>query len=74
MDLPNRQSIRLKNYDYSQAGLYFITICTQKRICTLSDIRRGGALLRPQNGICTLSDSRACGALLRPQGFSRIEI
>ncbi|KPA15998.1 hypothetical protein MHK_003803 [Candidatus Magnetomorum sp. HK-1] len=25
----NRNSIRLKNYDYSQTGLYFITICTQ---------------------------------------------
>lgn len=23
-----RRSIRLKNYDYSKAGLYFITICT----------------------------------------------
>ncbi|MBF0200971.1 MAG: Fic family protein [Desulfamplus sp.] len=30
--LPNRQSIRLKNYDYSQPGYYFITICTQERI------------------------------------------
>jgi putative transposase len=25
--LPQRKSIRLKGYDYSQAGLYFITIC-----------------------------------------------
>ena len=24
----NRQSIRLKGYDYSKAGMYFITICT----------------------------------------------
>jgi hypothetical protein len=31
---PNRhhcQSIRLKGYDYSQAGAYFITLCTQGR-------------------------------------------
>lgn len=28
---PNRKSIRLKGYDYSQAGLYFITICCQDR-------------------------------------------
>ena len=27
----NRQSIRLKKYDYSQKGLYFITIVTQGR-------------------------------------------
>ena len=26
-----RKSIRLKGYDYSQAGLYFITICVQNR-------------------------------------------
>ncbi len=27
----NRKSIRLKGYDYSKAGLYFITICTNHR-------------------------------------------
>src|SRR5690606_30836250 len=27
----NRRSIRLKGYDYSQAGLYFITICCNRR-------------------------------------------
>ena len=28
----NRQSIRLMGYDYSQAGFYYITICTQDMI------------------------------------------
>ena len=27
----NRQSIRLKGYDYSQPGFYYVTICTQDR-------------------------------------------
>ena len=27
----HRRSIRLKGYDYSQSGLYFITICTKNR-------------------------------------------
>ena len=27
----NRRSIRLRNYDYSDAGLYFITLCTADR-------------------------------------------
>ncbi|MGN1133052.1 MAG: hypothetical protein ACI4RN_01205 [Oscillospiraceae bacterium] len=31
MDLPKRKQIRLKNYDYSQNGMYFITICTKDR-------------------------------------------
>ena len=30
-DLHHRRSIRLKEYDYSQAGAYFITICTHQR-------------------------------------------
>ena len=29
MNLPKRKHPRLKNYDYSQNGYYFITICTQ---------------------------------------------
>ena len=33
-----RKSIRLKGYDYSQAGLYFITICCQNRACLFGDI------------------------------------
>ena len=33
-----RRSIRLKGYDYSQAGAYFITICTQKRECLFGEI------------------------------------
>lgn len=33
-----RHSIRLKNYDYSQSGLYFTTICTQNRLCIFGDM------------------------------------
>jgi putative transposase len=29
--LPKRRSTRLKDYDYSQNGAYFITICVEKR-------------------------------------------
>jgi len=36
-----RKSIRLKGYDYSQAGLYFITICVQNRACLLGNIIDG---------------------------------
>ena len=34
----HRKSIRLKSYDYSQEGLYFITICCQDRICRFGEI------------------------------------
>ncbi len=30
-ELPKRKQVRLKDYDYSQNGYYFITICTHNR-------------------------------------------
>ena len=30
-DIHHRRSIRLKNYDYSSNGMYFVTICAQNR-------------------------------------------
>ena len=35
-DLPKRKSARLKNFDYSSNGVYFITICTENRANILS--------------------------------------
>ncbi|WP_070962237.1 transposase [Desulfococcus multivorans] len=37
----NRRSIRLHGYDYSRAGAYFVTICTQNRECLFGDIVAG---------------------------------
>ena len=37
-DLHIRQSIRLKAYDYSKAGTYFVTIVTQDRLCLFGDV------------------------------------
>lgn len=37
-----RKEIRLKNYDYSQNGLYFITICTKDKIPYLYEIESVG--------------------------------
>ncbi len=34
----HRRSIRLKGYDYSQEGAYFVTICVQDRNCLFGDI------------------------------------
>ncbi|MBQ6701888.1 MAG: hypothetical protein IJN17_02930, partial [Clostridia bacterium] len=35
-----RKPTRVKNYDYSSVGAYFITICTQNRKQILSEIIR----------------------------------
>jgi REP element-mobilizing transposase RayT len=37
-DKHHRRSIRLKEYDYSQVGAYFITICTYNGECVLGDV------------------------------------
>ena len=37
----NRRSLRLKEYDYSLAGVYFITACTQNRECLFGEIKNG---------------------------------
>ena len=37
----HRKNIRLKEYDYSMPGAYFITICTHEKQCILSDIIDG---------------------------------
>lgn len=37
-EINHRKSIRLKNYNYSSEGAYFITICTQNRKEILSKI------------------------------------
>ena len=44
-NLPNRQSIRLKSYDYSQHGSYFITLVTQDRIHLFGKIEDGKMIL-----------------------------
>ena len=40
----HRRSIRLKGYDYSQAGAYFITICAQNREGLFGEIDEGGEM------------------------------
>jgi len=40
----HRKSIRLKGYDYSRSGLYFITICTQNREYLFGEIAVGADL------------------------------
>ena len=44
-DLPKRKPTRLKNYDYSSAGAYFITICTEERKKLLSEVFVGTGVL-----------------------------
>lgn len=40
-DKHQRHSIRLKDYDYSQAGAYFVTICTHKKEFLFGNVVNG---------------------------------
>ncbi|HLL83979.1 MAG TPA: hypothetical protein VK420_15045, partial [Longimicrobium sp.] len=44
-DQHQRRSIRLREYDYSSPGAYFVTICAEGRRCSLADIVEGQARL-----------------------------
>ena len=45
--LPRRKTIRLQNYDYSQNGAYFVTICTAHKRPLFGVVRRGDPCGRP---------------------------
>ncbi len=40
-DFHKRRSIRLKGYDYGQAGAYFITICCYNKQCLFGKVNNG---------------------------------
>ena len=40
-EMNHRRSMRLRDYDYSQDGAYFVTICTWNRECLLGEIVHG---------------------------------
>ena len=42
-EIQRRKDVRLKGYDYAQAGAYFVTICTADKKCLLSRVSTGSA-------------------------------
>ncbi|MCK5783987.1 MAG: hypothetical protein KAH06_06035 [Desulfobacterales bacterium] len=44
-DIHQRHSIRLRGYDYSTAGFYFVTACVQNCECLLGEIVEGRVVL-----------------------------
>ena len=59
---PKRKPTRLKNFDYSTAGAYFITVCTRDRMQILSDVVRvdeGLSPTAPNNGTTPVGEGLA---------------
>jgi REP element-mobilizing transposase RayT len=67
-DIHHRHSIRLKNYDYSQAGAYFVTICAWQRECLFGEIEHGEMVL---NDLGRIVESVWCQL---PRYFSNIAL
>ena len=57
MDLPKRKTTRLKNYDYSNNGYYFITICTDKKQCLLGHIVGEGLCALPSIKLTAIGET-----------------
>ena len=52
MDLPKRKPTRLKEYDYSTPGAYFITVCVKDKkelLSKISNVVREGLCALPKN-------------------------
>ena len=47
----NRRSIRLHAYDYTQAGVYDITICAHNRACIFGHVANGEIFLNEYGDI-----------------------
>ena len=66
--LRRRRALRLKGYDYAQAGAYFVTVCTQGRACLFADMVHGEMRLN------------ACGDIVKacwndlPHHYGHIEL
>jgi hypothetical protein len=55
----HRRSIRLQGYDYSWSGAYYVTLCTQDRVCLFGEVADGRMHVNPSG-----SDSPPLGAVL----------
>lgn len=65
---PQRRSIRLRDYDYSSAGAYFVTICVAHRACLLGEIAGG------EMQLSTLGRIVADSWLALPTRFPTVEL
>lgn len=72
--LPQRKHPRLSEYDYSQDGMYFVTICTAKRQCVLSCITVGRGLAPAENRLTGLGEVVQQQLLLLPERYPSIKI
>ena len=64
----HRRSIRLKGYDYTQPGAYFVTICTHERTCLFGEVVDGVMVLNAYGRI-----AQACWESI-PDHFPHVQL
>ena len=67
-DVHNRQSIRLRDFDYGGAGAFFVTLCAWRRECLFGDVVDGRVRLN-ELGLVV----RDCWTAV-PQHFPHVEL
>ncbi|AFZ56567.1 transposase [Anabaena cylindrica FACHB-243] len=67
-EIHHRRSIRLKEYNYTQIGAYFVTICTYQRNCLFGEIVDGEMKLNTNGEI-----AKGCWLSL-PRHFQNVEL
>ena len=49
--VPQRKTIRFQGYDYSQEGLYFVTLCCRDKVCRFGKVQIGEMVLNEMGEI-----------------------
>ncbi|MDY4187011.1 MAG: transposase [Candidatus Borkfalkiaceae bacterium] len=61
MDLKKRKNLRLKEYNYSSSGAYFVTICTDNRkntLCSIKNVKEKAEIVLSEYG--KIADNVIC--------------
>ncbi|MBE6782184.1 MAG: hypothetical protein E7540_05670 [Ruminococcaceae bacterium] len=74
IELPKRVHPRLKNFDYSENGMYFVTVCTAEKKNILCDIIVGRGLAPAETRLSSIGRIAEEQILTLPNRYSCIEI
>ena len=75
MTLPARKRLRLKGYDYSQPGSYFVTVCTLDKKCTLGKVCVGpDALIGPRVHLTALGEKLNQVIAETPKAYPNVDV
>lgn len=74
MELPNRKPTRLKNYDYSSNGIYFVTICTYNKQKILCDIVGEGLCALPSIKLTSIGETVNQSILYINKNYNNISV